>query len=302
MALTKRPLGSAGFAGAPSTRSRGERVLFQHDTPYHHVAVTQLDTTRYLRFDNLRQSAVNLAHPDRSVFQYDEAFFLAFALRPAILRVAMIGLGGGAFPRALARVESDAVIQTVEIDPVVRDIATKYFLYEESARVRTTIEDGRVFLSRPGPLYDLVIVDAFNSTGVPFHLMTREFFESVRRRMTPDGVLAANFIARLMGRDGRLFWASYQTIRKQFGQVYLINSALAAGEKVPTGNVVLFATISADPVPTERVRRQAAELAVRWRLPLVPGFAETLLHSPERPAGTVELTDAFAPVEALQHF
>ncbi len=294
--------GVAGFVQAPSSSVGGETVLLQRDTPYHHIVVTQLDRTRHLRFNNLPQSAVNLEHPDRSVYVYDEAFFMAFALRPAISRVCMIGLGGGTFPRNLVRLRPETVVESVEIDPVVRQIARQYFLYEESETVRTVIEDGRVFLSRPGPPYDLIVLDAFNSTGVPFHLTTREFFEAVVSRLTPDGVFAANYIGRMMGKEGRLFWASYQTIRRRFGQVYLIGGELAAGKKDPWGNVILLATVSADPVSPERIREAARTLAARWKLTLLPGFAATLLHSPDPPPGTPELTDAYAPVEALQNF
>lgn len=294
--------GVARAVEGPSPSVGGEIVLVQRDTPYHHIVVTQLDRTRHLRFDNLPQSAVNLEHPDRSVYAYDEAFFLAFALRPAISRVCMIGLGGGTFPRRLSQLRPETIIESIEIDPVVRQIARQYFLYEESQNVRTVIEDGRVFLSRPGPRYDLIVLDAFNSTGVPFHLTTREFFEAVASRLTPEGVFAANYIGRMMGKEGRLFWASYQTIRKRFGQVYLIGGELAAGQKDPWGNVILLATVSADPVAPERIREAARALAARWRLTLLPGFAATLLHSPDPPPGTPELTDAYAPVEALQNF
>ncbi|MGH9317990.1 MAG: spermidine synthase [Thermoanaerobaculia bacterium] len=294
--------GMTGFLQGPVSGVGGEKVLLRKDTPYHHIVVTQLDTTRWLRFDNLTQSGVDLARPERAIAGYEDSFFLSFALRPGIRRVCMIGLGGGSFPRSLSRVSGDATIETVEIDPAVREIAAEYFLYEESNRNRTVVQDGRVFLAQDGPAYDLIVLDAFNSTGVPFHLTTREFFETVRRRLTRDGVFAANFIASLMGKDGRLFWASYQTIRRQFGQVYLINSSLSARRKVPTGNVILFATVSADPVSAETIGRHANELAARWKLPQLPGFASALIHSPEPPPGTPELTDAYAPVEALQHF
>jgi len=294
--------GMTGFLQGPVPSVGGEKVLLRKDTPYHHIVVTQLDTTRWLRFDNLTQSGVNLARPEKAIAGYEDSFFLSFAFRPGIHRVCMIGLGGGTFLRLLSRVDPEALIETVEIDPAVREIAAKYFLYQESNQNRTVIQDGRVFLAQPGPAYDLIVLDAFNSTGVPFHLTTREFYETARRRLTPDGVFAANFNTKLMGRGGRLFWASYETARRQFGQIYLINAGLSAGEKVLTGNVILFATVSADPVSTETIGRRARELAARWKLMQLPSFASALLHSPEPPPGTPELTDAYAPVEALQHF
>ena len=213
--------------------------------------MTQLDSSRWLRFDSLTQSGVNLAHPERSLVGYDEALLAALAFRPGIRRVCVIGLGGGSFPRAFARMRPEAEIDSVEIDPVVRDVARKYFLYEESERVRTVIADGRVFLAQPGPAYDLIVLDAFNSTGVPFHLTTREFFEIVRRRLTPDGIFAANFVGQLMGGDGRLFWATYRTIRRQFGQVWVASPYIREGRPPIAGNIIVYATVSADPLDLE---------------------------------------------------
>jgi len=286
---------------APPAAVGGETLLLRRDTAYHHIAVTQLDRTRWFRFDNLTQSAVNLDHPDRFVVGYVQSLMMAFALRPGMRRVCVVGLGGGVFPRTVSRIWPDAQIETVEIDPVVRDVAREYFLYRESPRVRTVIEDGRVFLSRAGPAYDLIVLDAFNSTGVPFHLTTREFFAAAKARLAPDGMLAANFIGSLMGKDGRLFWAAYRTIRRQFGQVYLISPEIRTGRS-PEGNVVLIATVSADPVEAATIRRNTEALEASAPLPGLSRYPAEILHSPDPPAGTPELTDAYAPVEALQNF
>jgi spermidine synthase len=232
--LAAATLGMAAFArrDVPSY----ERVILVKDTAYHHIMVTQIYDTRWLRFDNGGQSAMNMAHPEMAVQAYEQGIPLAFAMRPRMRRVCMIGLGGGDIVRVLRRIRPDVFVQSVEIDPVVRDIARDLFQYEESEKYLTAIQDGRFFLAQGGSPYDLIILDAFNSTGIPFHLTTREFFETVRSRLSPDGVFAANFAGPLMGKDGRLFWATYQTIRRQFGQVYVFNPDLTAVG--PVGSVM----------------------------------------------------------------
>jgi spermidine synthase len=298
--------GWAAALAAPPENVSGEIILVRRDTAYHHILVKQLDTTRWFRFDHLTQSALNLARPDDSVLGYTEALLLALAVRPGIHRVCVIGLGGGWVPRALARIRPDIEVDSVEIDPVVREVAIEYFLYKESERVRTIIEDGRVFLSRSGPPYDLIVLDAYNSTGIPFHLTTREFFQVLRSRLTPDGLFAANFVGSLMGQNGKLFWAMYKTIHRQFGQVYATSAALAEGRGAGRGDLILFATVSADPVDVDTLRKNTAELSRKARLSRLPDALKGWTHSPdppaELPADLPELTDAFAPIEALQHF
>lgn len=304
LAVTGAAAAACAFAALGISAPRpvgGERVIARRDTPYHHIVVTQLDDTRWMRFDNLTQSGLNLKHPDRSVTSYDEGLMAAFALRPGIRRICMIGLGGGLIPSRIARIFPDAVIESVEIDPAVRDLARDFFLYRETDRARTTIEDGRTFLSRPGTEYDLIILDAFNSTGVPFHLTTREFFQAAKKRLAPDGIFAANFIGKLMGRDGRLFWSTYATMRRQFGQVY-VTPDVRGRPSALLGNVLVFSTVSADPVDLARARTRASELSSRFRMTFVESSVESLVHSPNPPPDAVELTDDYAPVEALQNF
>lgn len=292
---------SALFHGAPPEVA-GEKTLLVRDSAYHHIVVTEMDRVRHMRFDNLRQGAVSLQDPWRPVYPYAEGLMLAWALRPSIQRVCQVGLGTGTVPRTITHLVPNARVDSVEIDPAVRDVAKQFFLYEESDSVRTFIEDGRVFLARTGDPYDLIILDAYNGTGVPFHLMTREFFQVVGKRLGPEGVFAANFLGSVMGRDSRLFWASYQTIRKQFGQVYLFNSDLASGQKSFQGNLILVATVSADPLSPDDLRRRARELGDRWGLRNMVTWGNSVLHSPAPPSGLPELTDAHAPVETLQGF
>ena len=296
---------TCGFAAwgrtAPASVS-GEKVLLARDTAYHHVQVSEVHRTRYLRFDNLTQTIFSLEHPDRLLSGYEDGLLLSWALRPSIRRVCQIGLGGANFARAVARLVPDSTMVSVEIDPVVAGIARQYFDYRESDRVQTVIDDGRIFLTRPGEPFDLIVLDAYNSTGVPFHLMTREFFETLRKRLTPDGVFAANFIGSLMGSNGKLFWAAYKTIRRQFGQVYVASADLAAGSRYPEGTVIVLATVSGDPVDPATLLRNAEALAERWRQPGIDRYPAITLYSPPAPPDVPELTDAYAPVEALQHF
>jgi spermidine synthase len=297
---------SAFAAAAWTEAARGgshyETVLFERDTAYHHVVVTELYGIRYLRFDAGTQSAMRLDHPERSVVMYDEAFFAAWAARPAIRRVCLIGLGAASFNRMLEHSVPGTTVDSVEIDPVVLDVARRYFRYKPSARDRAVVEDGRVFLSRPGDPYDLVVLDAYNATGIPFHLLTGEFFDTVRGRLSKEGVFVANIVGKVMGPDSRLFWASYRTIRRRFGQVYVMNADLAAGRTSFQGNLILLATVSADPIPVEAFRRRAGDLAQRWSLPWLRAHLDVMVHSPEPPPGTAELTDRMAPVEALQAY
>jgi hypothetical protein len=52
--------------------------------------------------------------------------------------------------------------------------------------------DARSFLRQTDERYDLIIVDAYRPPYVPFYLATEEFFELVRDRLQPGGLVALN--------------------------------------------------------------------------------------------------------------
>lgn len=66
-------------------------------------------------------------------------------------------------------------------------------------RGRAVIQDGRQYLISHPEKVDFIVLDAYNSDVIPFHLITREFFERVKSRLTEDGVLAINYIGRPTG-------------------------------------------------------------------------------------------------------
>ncbi len=51
--------------------------------------------------------------------------------------------------------------------------------------------------------------------------MTREFLESVKAHLTPDGVVLANLPSALAGEGGSLFRAEYRTFGEVFAAVYV---------------------------------------------------------------------------------
>lgn len=111
--------------------------------------------------------------------------------RPA--RVAVVGLGAGSLA-AYARAGDEFVFY--ELDPAVERLARAHFSYladaaARGASVRVAPGDARLTLAQEsGPLYDLLVVDAFSSDSIPVHLVTREALALYRARLAPRGLVA----------------------------------------------------------------------------------------------------------------
>ncbi len=156
---------------------------------------------------------------------------LARAYTPELRHALCIGLGVGAVPMSLAR--AGVRVDAVEINPAVVPLAERHFNFDRSL-LNLNLGDGRQFLNTATNLYDAIVLDAFLGESPPAHLMTREAFAAMQRRLRPNGVLVMNTFGDFApGRD--FFPASLdQTLRAVFRSV----RCHAAGN----GNVFFVAT------------------------------------------------------------
>jgi spermidine synthase len=123
---------------------------------------------------------------------WDGHLVLQFAGREeAPRRVAILGNAAGTTSRAYEEFFPRTRVDGVEIDAELSDIGREYFDMN-NPRLHLYHEDARPFLRRIDARYDVISVDAYRQPYIPFYLTTVEFFETVRDRLTPGGVLIVN--------------------------------------------------------------------------------------------------------------
>ena len=199
-----------------------------------------------------------------------------------------IGFGGGRTSWYLHRFLPGVSITSVELDPEVEALAKKYFGIKDEPNFHLVNQDGRLFLTHSKDKYDIVLIDAYRGPFVPFHLLTKEFYQVVKDHLAPGGVVAQNVEPSTM-----LFDSSVKTIQSVFPEedFYLAQ-----------GNVV---TIAYDGPPRAQAdlakvaKQRQTELNLRYPLPAM--LAERRGLTPNTIAASAKvLTDDFAPVEALK--
>jgi spermidine synthase len=194
-------------------------------------------------------------------------------------RVAILGNAGGTLARAFGVFWPAARIDGVEIDPAVTDVGYRYFGLGDNERVTAYDEDARPFLRRIDRRYDVIYVDAYHQPYVPFYLATREFFELVRERLAPGGIVALN-VATVPDDDA--------LVREVSGTLATVLP------DVRVWNVLRFNRIV---IGFEgRTRSPAAESAPGKLLPLARLLVRDLRRPPVRPSAD-PWTDDHAPVE-----
>jgi predicted membrane-bound spermidine synthase len=115
-------------------------------------------------------------------------------------RVAILGNAAGTTSRAYELFFPSTRVDGVEIDAELSEIGRRWFDMN-NPRLHLYHEDARPFLRRIDARYDVISVDAYRQPYIPFYLTTVEFFETVRDRLAPGGVLIVN-VGHPEGQDG----------------------------------------------------------------------------------------------------
>ena len=283
-------------AGATPAKQDGKFELthrvHQQKSLYRNILVMEGEGYRCMKFGRFhaRQSCIQIGQPQRLVLNYTKGLFMALYLAEQTpRRVLILGLGGGVMPMALRAIDADMHIDTVELDPAVLEVARSYFGYREDTRMRSHVDDARVFVRkqrRAKAIYDLVLLDAFDRDYIPEHLLTREFLQEVQSLLAPHGILAANtFTAGTLARHEA---ATYQAV---FDQLYQV--------EMDGGNRILLARRDGL-VPLPDVQRYAQG----WdgRLALFSLLSTNLLPRLTllpRAVGVRVLTDQYSPSNLL---
>jgi spermidine synthase len=293
-ALSRRHVLAAAGAGLIGFRAVEAQQL-EFNSAYNFVFVERsgsLVTFKYA-VNGSRMSSLDLANPPYQVVPYTAYYYAADLVRRNPRQVLMAGLGAGGFNRLFNLVYPASRLVTVEIDPMIRDLAQQHAGFTTGPNNEVAIEDARIFLRRSRETYDWIILDAFDREAqIPVHLTTREFFATAALRLAEDGVMLTN-----LHQGTRFFASEVLTIRAVFPEVVLLPDRTR-------GNVILMAAKTPAPIAS-RLQQLTAEEQVRYRsygVDMVAIAADMVPEADYLPVlqeqGMV-LTDDFAPVESL---
>ena len=196
-------------------RSIGRRIsraVHKGMTGEESVDVSEMDGVRslYLGSETV-QSAMRVKAPYELELAYSRGMmmFLLFMKQPKDLL--MIGLGGGSIPKYIHHFLPEMQTRVVEINP------------------RIIQGDGVVYLQENNGTADVLLLDIFDSQGVPPEIYNQAFFDTCEASLILDGMMAVN----LWGSD-KNFDIYLQRIEQSFHDRVLV---LRTGRP---GNIVVF--------------------------------------------------------------
>jgi spermidine synthase len=141
--------------------------------------------------------------------------FLLFHVR--VHSVACIGLGGGSIPKFIRKMLPEINICVVENSQQVINVARQYFfLPENDERLSVVYADGMTWIDSAGE-YDVIMLDAFDGSGVPAGFTDDSFIRKIKNRLTYQGI----YIQNLWSNDPQLK-SRIKQIETTFDQIALI--------------------------------------------------------------------------------
>lgn len=119
------------------------------------------------------------------------------AMHPAPKRVLMVGLATGAWAQVVGNLPSVEKMTVVEINPGYLQLISKYDQVKSllnNPTVEIVVDDGRRWINRhPSEKFDVMVMNTtWNWRGHSTNLLSVEFFELVRTRLNPGGILYFN--------------------------------------------------------------------------------------------------------------
>jgi spermidine synthase len=260
-------------------------VIHEVNTEYQYARVIEYEDSRRTLELNEGQAVHSVYRPNTVLTGnvWDGHLVLPFAtLDEPPDEVAILGNAAGTTSRAYEEFFPGTPIDGVEIDSELSEIGRRFFDMNNPS-LELFHEDARPFMRRTDTRYDVVSVDAYRQPYIPFYLTTREFFELVRDRLQPGGVVVVN-VGHPEGQDDleRVLAATMQEV---FPNVLR--------DPIEDTNTLLVG--SEAPIGADRLREEAGDLPSELR-PVARAAAERL--EPPLTGGEV-YTDDHAPVEWL---
>lgn len=282
--------------GTIKAASDGE-VIFEAETPHQYIRVVEME-------DGERRLELNEGQAIHSVYRpgeylvgnyWDEHLVLPFVASPEVTgargpdrgpgwpeRIAILGNAAGTVARAYGNYFPETRVDAVEIDGKVSEVGRKYFGMD-NPNMEVISEDARPWLRAADPVYDVIMVDAYHQPYIPFYLATKEFFELVRDRLRPGGVVLIN-VGHTEDSDDleRNITASMkEAMRFALRDPITWNNTMLVGSSDPIDPAnILFATVGeSSPIPAE-LDDLATNTAIRTRPALPGGDVWTDDHAP----------------------
>lgn len=222
------------------------------------IEVIEVDGVRSLYLGSITiQSSMRTKTPFALELAYSRGMMAFLLFTNKAKHVLSIGLGGGSVPKFMHAFCPTITQTVVEINPQIIDTARgHFFVPHNDERLNVINGDGLLYLSQIPNSADVLMIDAFDSLGIPPDFCSHDFFDSCEMALKIDGI----FVINLWGSD-KNFDIYLRRIEQSFNESVLI---LPTGKP---GNIVVFGFKSQINFKLANLHERAKELETHFERP-----------------------------------
>ena len=259
--------GEPAHAAPPAMSDRLESA--RHVKPYVHES----QNTKALHFSLSEiQSRMRIEDPHALDLEYTRTMMGFLLFDPEPQDIVMIGLGGGSLAKFCHRHLKNSRLRVVEINPHVIALRDEFHVPPDDERFTVVRGDGAPFVRQRSSRCDVLLVDGFDSDGLPSRLCSQRFYDDCNEALQPQGIMVVN----LHSRHAR-FEIFLDRIRRSFEDAVFV-----VGDADRSNSIVFAAKGGAFDKLRHGVVRRPKNLDASAAEPLLAGFAQIVSALGER--------------------
>jgi len=252
------------------------QIIFQTQDSDGGIQVKEQNGLRTLHFDSQpTQSAMSLENPDKLQLDYAKAM-MSFLLFKALddEDFLLMGLGGGSIAKFVLQNFPACRVEAVEYRAAVAGIAHDYFGLPRANNLNIVIDCGAHYTFEHCQLknefYSVIMLDAFDATGMAKSLCNLEFFTACKQMLKKDGILVVDL------------WNTTEQFKELFSWIGgLFNAKLLFLPVDGTVNVIGLFFHESTPIYSRReLQRRAIKLEKTYELPFKKFLKDIITTNP----------------------
>ena len=172
------------------------KILYEKDNYIKIIEyIDNNETIRVLSTSDGIYSASSINNANSMVFPYFYLYDLPVQLIDA-KSILMLGAGAFTYPKYVIHKHKDVIVDAIEIDKTIIDLAYKFFFLDTVDKNRINIFncDAIEYIKNCNQKYDYIFLDIFNKNEPNNHIRNKTFNVNIKNYLNSKGIFAINYI------------------------------------------------------------------------------------------------------------